>query len=72
MLWLEVEREGLEVRPDPEDLERIDFDGVLRQASDRLLARSRDPALDASERSLAADALLELYRRVAGGSGGQA
>ena len=72
MLWLEVEREGLEVRPDPEDLERIDFDGVLRQASDRLLARSRDAALDAGERSLAADALLELYRRAAGRCGGPA
>ncbi len=31
MLWLEIDREGLEVRPDPEVLERIDFDGVLRQ-----------------------------------------
>ena len=72
MLWLEVDREGLEVRPDPEDLERIDFDGVLRQASDRLLARSRDPALDPGQRSLASDALVELYRRVAGRSGGQA
>ncbi len=70
MFWLEIDREALEVRPDPGDLERIDFDGVLRQASDRLLARSRDPALDSSERALAADALLELYRRVAERSGG--
>ncbi len=63
---------SLEVRPAPEDLERIDFDGVLRQASDRLLARSRDAGLDAAERSLAADALLELYRRAAGRNGGAA
>ncbi len=72
MLWLEIDREALEVRPAPEDLERIDFDGVLRQASDRLLARSRDAGLDAAERSLAADALLELYRRAAGRNGGAA
>ena len=69
MLWLEVERDGLEVRPDPEDLERIDFDGVLRRASDRLVACSKDPALAAEERQLAADALVELYLRTAAKGG---
>jgi len=67
MLWLEVDRDGLEARPDAEDLERIDFDGVLRQASDQLLATSRDAALDAAGRALASDALYELYRRTTGG-----
>jgi hypothetical protein len=71
MLWLEVEREELEVRPDAEDLERIDFDGVLRQASDRLAAMGRDGALPAADRSVAADALMELYLRTAARGGGR-
>ena len=66
MLWLEVDQDGLEVRPDPEDLERIDFDGVLRQASDRLVAMSLDAALPAEERALASEALVDLYLRAAG------
>jgi len=65
MLWLETDRSELEVRPDAADLERIDFDGVLRQASDRLMAASRDAASPADQRGSATDALVELYLRTA-------
>jgi hypothetical protein len=51
----------LAVRPDPADLEAIDFDGVLRRVAESLKARAADPALSAADRQVAEDALLTLY-----------
>lgn len=56
-------------RPTEQDLESIDFGGVLRHAADRLQLLARDEARAAGERQLAEDALVELFTRVAGGSG---
>ncbi|MBK5957470.1 hypothetical protein CCR97_04495 [Rhodoplanes elegans] len=52
---------SLAIRPDAADLERIDFDGVLRRVAESLKARAADPALGAAERQTAEDALLALY-----------
>ncbi|RAI39239.1 metallophosphoesterase family protein [Rhodoplanes roseus] len=52
---------ALAVRPDPADIERIDFDGVLRRVAESLKARADDPALTTAERQVAEDALLALY-----------
>ncbi|MDC7786139.1 DNA repair exonuclease [Rhodoplanes sp. TEM] len=52
---------ALAIRPDAADLERIDFDGVLRRVAETLKARAADPALTAAERQTAEDALLALY-----------
>ena len=51
----------LRVRPDRDDLETIDFDGVLRRAAETLKERSVDPALALAERQTAEDALMTLY-----------
>ncbi|MGZ8309097.1 MAG: metallophosphoesterase family protein [Rhodoplanes sp.] len=51
----------LRVRPDRDDLETIDFDGVLRRAAETLKERSVDPALALAGRQTAEDALMTLY-----------
>lgn len=61
---LEVDEQNLLAKPAEADIEAIDFSGVLRQAAERLRARSADPALRAEERRLAEEALVELYLRV--------
>jgi DNA repair exonuclease SbcCD nuclease subunit len=61
MFWLEADLSALHVRPTPEDLERIDFQGVLREAAERLRAEAEDPAASAAERRRAEDALVQLF-----------
>ncbi len=61
MFRLDVDRSALAARPSPADLEAIDFDGVLRRSSDRLLAEAADG--DEAARRVAEDALVELYLR---------
>ncbi len=65
MFRLDADRSALAARPTAADLESIDFDGVLRRASDRLLATAQDETAPAAERRLAEDALVELYLRTA-------
>ena len=51
----------LRIRPDRDDLETIDFDGVLRRAAETLKQQSVDPSLSSAARQTAEDALMELY-----------
>lgn len=51
----------LRLRPDRDDLETIDFDGVLRRAAEALKLQAADPSLSAAARQTAEDALMELY-----------
>jgi DNA repair exonuclease SbcCD nuclease subunit len=51
----------LRIRPDRDDLETIDFDGVLRRAAETLKQQSVDPSLSAAARQTAEDALMELH-----------
>ena len=52
---------ALRVRPDPDDLEAIDFDGVLRRVAETLKQRLAEPSLAPAERQTAEDALTMLY-----------
>lgn len=58
---LDVERTALAVTPTAADLEALDFDGVLRQAAELLMAAANDEAADAAARRRAGAALLELH-----------
>ena len=58
---LRVEADDLHVRPTPEEIERIDFDGVLREAAGALHAMAGDAARSEADRRLAEDALVELF-----------
>jgi DNA repair exonuclease SbcCD nuclease subunit len=58
---LDCDESGLHVRPDPADLEAIDFDGVLRRVAERLKARMEDGSRPAEERRVAEDALVTLF-----------
>lgn len=51
----------LRLRPDPDDLENIDFDGVLRRAAETLRQRAGDETLARATRQTAEDALMTLY-----------
>jgi DNA repair exonuclease SbcCD nuclease subunit len=61
MFWLETDLSGLLVRPTPEDLEKIDFQGVLREAAERLRTESQNESATAADRRRAEDALVELF-----------
>jgi DNA repair exonuclease SbcCD nuclease subunit len=61
MFWLDADLSALHVRPTPEDLEKIDFQGVLREAAERLRAEAEDPSASAAERRRAEDALVQLF-----------
>jgi DNA repair exonuclease SbcCD nuclease subunit len=60
---LQADIDGVVVRPSADDLEAIDFGGVLREAAERLKARAVDETLDSEARRRAGDALVELYLR---------
>lgn len=51
----------LRLRPDPDDLESIDFDGVLRRVAETLRQRAGDEALALAERQIAEESLMTLY-----------
>jgi hypothetical protein len=61
MFWLEADLGGLHARPTLEDLEQIDFGGVLRAAAERLKASAEDMSLSAAERRRAEEALIQLF-----------
>ncbi len=72
MFWLEADLNGLHVRPTLEDLEQIDFGGVLREAAEKLKEQAENPTASAVERRRAEDALVQLFVLTRGRDGGQA
>lgn len=58
---LETDLNALVAQPSDEDLETLDFDGVLRKSADLLRAQASDVNRDAAERRIANDALIELF-----------
>lgn len=58
---LETDLDSLVAQPSDEDLETLDFDGVLRKSADLLRAQASDVNLDAAGRRIANDALIELF-----------
>lgn len=58
---LDADLSGLRTTPSPEDLEAIDFDGVLRRVAGSLQERLADPALPPFDRRVAEDALIRLH-----------
>lgn len=52
---------NLRIRPDPQDLESIDFDGVLRRVAETLRRRAGDEALALADRQIAEESLMTLY-----------
>jgi DNA repair exonuclease SbcCD nuclease subunit len=69
MFWLEAGIEDLHVRPTLEDLEKIDFGGVLREAAELLKADAENPASSALERRRAEEALVQLFVMTRDGRG---
>jgi hypothetical protein len=59
--FLAADLSGLGIDARPDDLDRIDRGGALRQAAEVLLAESRDPTLGTEGRAVAAAALARLY-----------
>ena len=59
--WFAADLSGLAVEALPEDLDRIDRAGALRQAAEALLAEAGDPALSQADRDTASAALARLY-----------
>lgn len=51
----------LRIRPDPDDLESIDFDGVLRRVAETLRERAGDETLALADRQTAEESLMTLY-----------
>lgn len=72
MTHLDIQLGDLHVRPTQEDIERIDFDGVLREAAGTLRALAEDASRGAAERRHAGDALVELFLLSARTSGSEA
>lgn len=62
---LERDLGGLRTRPTREDLEAIDFDGVLRQVAHRLQDRLATPGLATADERIAEEALIKLSLLVA-------
>jgi len=61
MFWLEPDLAELHLRPTLADLEKIDFDGVLREAAEKLKQQAENPAANPVERRRAEEALVQLY-----------
>ena len=61
MFWLQPDLEDLHVRPTLADLEKIDFDGVLREVAETLRQQAESAALGPVERRRAEEALVQLY-----------
>lgn len=61
MFWLEPDLSELHLRPTLADLEQIDFDGVLREAAEKLKAQAEDEAASPAQRRRASEALVQLY-----------
>lgn len=65
LFHLDADTTRLANRPTDDDLEAIDFGGVLHHAARRLRAMADDEALTLAERHRASEALVLLYTRVA-------
>jgi len=61
MFWLAPNLADLHVRPTLADLEKIDFDGVLREAAEKLRQQAENPAASPVEQRRAEEALVQLY-----------
>ena len=61
LFWLAWDLGRLHVRPTAEDLEQIDFHGVLREAAERLRGEAEDLSLPAARRRRAEEALVQLF-----------
>ncbi len=61
LFWLARDLGNLHVRPTAEDLEQIDFHGVLREAAERLRSEAEDLSLPAAQRRRAEEALVQLF-----------
>ena len=61
MFHVDADLQHLRTQPTSEDLEKIDFDGVLRSAAERLKAAAEDGEASEDDRRVARDALSELY-----------
>jgi hypothetical protein len=59
--FLVADLSGLGVDAVPDDLDRIDRAGALRQAAEVLMAETRDPVLSQADRDTASAALARLY-----------
>lgn len=59
--WFEQDCSGLAAMAQPDDLDRIDRAGALRQAAETLLAEAGDERLTLSEREISTSALARLY-----------
>jgi DNA repair exonuclease SbcCD nuclease subunit len=66
---LEPDLAGIRIRPGPEDLEAIDFDGALRQAAQRLQGRLKAPGLAPEEERVVEAALVKLHLLAEGARG---
>jgi DNA repair exonuclease SbcCD nuclease subunit len=64
---LEYDLSGLHLRPTPEDIEAIDFDGALRHVAEELGRRIDDAGADPQGRAVAEAALTRLYNLVTTG-----
>jgi DNA repair exonuclease SbcCD nuclease subunit len=62
---LDTDLSGLRTRPTAEDMERIDFDGVLRTVAERLRDRLAAPSPTDRDARIAEDALVRLHLLVA-------
>ena len=69
MFWLEASLDDLHLRPTMDDLEKIDFGGVLREAAEMLKAEAENPAASAAERRRAEEALVQLFVMTRDGRG---
>lgn len=61
LFWLAWDLEKLHVRPTAEDLEQIDFQGVLREAAELLRGEAANPDLAPARRRRAEEALVQLF-----------
>lgn len=61
LFWLAWDLERLHVRPTAEDLEQIDFQGVLREAAELLRSKAESLDLAPAERRRAEEALVQLF-----------
>lgn len=72
LFFLDTDVKDLRVRPSLEDLEKIDFDGVLREAAMELKKQAEDLSSSAVERRRAEEALVQLFLLTTQDRGGEA
>lgn len=58
---LDADLSALQMRPNTDDLDGIDFDGALRRVAQRLQARLAEPGLTPADQRITEDALIRLF-----------